>query len=190
MKITITHDFSTVEEAAQFLARVGNQAIVINQLSETPIPTSEVIAAFEANRTEVEQQQPKTRKPRSDAGKPRGAYKPRETTTGEPASDGGGQKAVTPASQPATPTTSSAPAPATALPTVGENATAPAAEEFPATLDGARAAMKKLNDAPGLGMDACIASLKAHGVNRISDLPKEKFAEFIKYVLAQVPAAK
>lgn len=182
MRITITHDFSTAEEAAQFLARVCDPVITINHLAGKP--------TF----TETSSEKP-ARKPRSDAGKPRGPYKPRETSTGEPAASepgytGEGIPARTPPAAPATPTTSSAPAPAAASSAPTSTQAMPVAEEFPATLDGARAAMKKLNDTPGLGMDACIASLKAHGVNRISDLPQEKFAEFIKYVLAQVSAGK
>jgi hypothetical protein len=57
-----------------------------------------------------------------------------------------------------------------------------------AEYDGVRAAMKNLNDAKG--MDACIASLKAHGVNRISDLSKEKIAGFIEYVREQITAKR
>lgn len=61
-----------------------------------------------------------------------------------------------------------------------------AAEDYPATLDGVRAAMKRLNDAKG--MDACIGALKFHDVVRISDLPEEKYAAVIAYAISRIHA--
>lgn len=135
------------------------------------------------------------RKPRSDAGKPREPYGPRTPTTGEPVASEpgvpGSASAPTPQpAAPATPTQPSAPAdPASAPQATSGSATVaePAAEDqqFPRTEEGVRLAMQCLNKTKGQGTEACWAALKAHGVVRITELPKEKFDEFIKYVLAK-----
>jgi hypothetical protein len=57
------------------------------------------------------------------------------------------------------------------------------------TLDAVRETMGKLHKIPGLGMEACIESLKAFGVLRISDLPKEKYAAFDAHIRSQLPVA-
>jgi hypothetical protein len=57
------------------------------------------------------------------------------------------------------------------------------------TLDAVRETMGKMHRIPGLGMEACIASLKAFGVLRISDLPKEKYAAFDAHLRSQLPVA-
>ncbi len=184
MKITITQDFDSAEAAAAFIAKVTGQPaepVVTAAAGEgatvSPSPAAPVASG---------------RKPRSDAGKKREPYGPR-TTTGEPPASEPGTVAVdsaavaTPAAK-APPPISSAPTPPVQPGSTPGAESAAEEPEFPATLDGARAALKKLNDVPGKGMDACIAALKAHGVNRISDPAlQEKYAEFIKYVLGQIP---
>lgn len=184
MKIVITEEFDNLIAASEFLVRAYGQ----HPIALTPPPSAPI------GNQQSKPEKP-ARKPRSDAGKPRGEYKPRATTTGEPAASEPGvqgqDSAVAPLpAAPATPTQSSAPAP-TGSDEKSVTRDVPAAEgsnpNFPATLEGARAAMKRLNDAPGKGMDACIGALKAHGVNRISDLPKEKYAAFIEYVVGQLP---
>lgn len=191
MKITI--ELNNTKEAQDAYAFLGR---ALGAITETVVEDVSRLEGVELNMPPS-----KTRKPRADAGQKREPYGPRTPTTGEPVALEPGQgSASTPTPQPvapAAPTISSAPqtsqggAPLTA-PTGGTatGGAAPAVAEFPATLEGARAVMKKLNDTKGKGMDACIAALKAHGVNRISDLPKEKFGEFVKYVLSQIPAVK
>lgn len=182
MRITITQDFDSAAEAAEFLARVTG-GIIIDQIANEVVEPGTIAAAAAAK---------KERKPRADAGKKREPYGPRATPT-EPAtaSHSGstvGENATAPT---AGSTNSSAPQPSTATVTaasskegVGQGAVA-AAEDFPATLDGARKAMKALDQTKGKGMDACIAALKATGVLRISDLKAEQYAGFIKEVLSQ-----
>jgi hypothetical protein len=57
-------------------------------------------------------------------------------------------------------------------------------------LDAVRETLGRLHAVPGKGMTACMAALRAFDVTRISDLPKEKYADFSKYVLAQIPAGQ
>jgi hypothetical protein len=52
-----------------------------------------------------------------------------------------------------------------------------------------RATLAKLHAVPGKGTEACIAALQKFGVLRISELPKEKYAEFSGYVQSQLPKA-
>lgn len=183
MKITITREFTTASEAMEFLARVQGPSPAPAQ----PEPLAQPHVA-------VEQGQPptakKARKGRSDAGQPRGPYK----TTGAAAPETAG------ASQPTTPgitasTAGSAPAAASTTPAAPakssaveppQAASAPAAADW--TLETVRAEMAKLHALPNKGTTACLAALKHFGTARISDLPKEKYAEFIKYVHEQIAA--
>jgi hypothetical protein len=136
------------------------------------------------------------RKPRADAGKPRGPYK--TTTTGEPAEtvqqDGTDKAAaLAPAKSelPATPTTSAAPEKA---PAEGDkpqpSGVVPATAAAEPTLDDARAALARINAVPGLGMEACLAHLAEFGTDRITLLKKEHYARFITAADAKVAAAK
>ena len=175
MKITVTTEFDSVPAAAAFLARIAGEEKIIDAVIVEPTKT---VAEKPA------------RKPRADAGQKREPYGPRATTTGEPAaSEPGvvGQASAAPQqpAAPATPTPSSAPQEPKSAADGQSVPPAAAAEDFPATLDGARKAMAALNKTKNKGMDACIAALKASGVNRISDLPKEKYADFIKSVIDQ-----
>ena len=132
------------------------------------------------------------RKPRADAGKPRGPYK--TTTTGEPAEtvqqDGTDKAAaLAPAKSelPATPTTSAAAGESVAT---KPGATPPAPVAAEPTLDDARAALARINAVPGLGMEACLAHLAEFGTDRITLLKKEHYARFITAADAKVAAAK
>ena len=174
MKITITQDFGTVEEAVAFLGRtlaplavaeVGSVAVRLE-----PTSSSDVI-----NSTEK-----KPRKGRSDAGQPRGPYKTAGGAGDPPAG------ATGPAPQGLLPSTSSA-APAKSSAVEPPQAT-PAPEAADLTLEVVRAEMAKLHALPNKGTTACLAALKHFGVARISDLPKEKYAEFVKYVHEQIAA--
>jgi hypothetical protein len=147
-------------------------------------PTGEVIA-----QPVVE----KTRKPRADAGKPRGPYK--TSTTGEPAASEpgvqGGDLPVAPQpAAPVTPTTSASPDAR-----VAEQRTVnpPEAGANPVggptlTLDDARAALKRIKDTKGLATPACIAHIQSFGVDAISKLPAEKYAEFIRQADEKIAA--
>ena len=193
MKITITQDFETVEEAAEFLARVGSPLKGVDALAPQ---------AKDAPATEKP-----ARKPRSDAGKPREPYGPR---TQEANAGAGGAPSDTSAPATPAPKAASAAAPAAPVPAAASNPNvapaapvqpppndpaaakkaAPKVEDFPLTLDGARAAMKLLNDAPGKGTEACILALREFGVNRISEVKPEEYKKFILHILASLPAAK
>ena len=192
MKITITKEFETVEAAYAFLETVANTRVltcVVNDpKSFTAFADGGVV---EESRQEgpaypaYESQSPvaapakKLRKPRSDAGKVRGPYK---TAGGAP--DGtpsttaptSAAPASPPAPEPAAPVQDGVllPEPTVATPTGG----APAAADL--TIDDARAALKRINNTKGLGTPVCIGHLQGFGVNRISDLPKDQYAEFIR----------
>ena len=194
MRITITQDFDDAAAAAAFLAKVTGQPAAPSVTpaggGESSVGTPPAVPVSPIGDKPA-------RKKRADAGQPREPYGPR-TTTGEPAEkvqQDGTDKAVASApaqsALPVSPTTSSAPAKSPAegdKPQPSGVPTAPVAEEFPATLEGARKAMKALDGTKGKGMEACIAALKAHGVNRISDLKAEQFAPFIKDVLVDSSA--
>lgn len=51
--------------------------------------------------------------------------------------------------------------------------------------EGVHAAMKRLIETPAKGLGACLASLKTFGATRISEVPRERYGEFIEYVVAQ-----
>jgi hypothetical protein len=144
-------------------------------------PTGEVIA-----QPVVE----KTRKPRADAGKPRGPYK----TNGEPAASVPGAADATASAKPeapATPANSAAPEKA---PAEGDkpqpSGVVPATAAAEPTLDDARAALARINAVPGLGMEACLAHLAEFGTDRITLLKKEHYARFIAAADAKVAAGK
>lgn len=204
MKITIVSEFDSVPAAAAFLARVaGEEKVVEGEVLETKDtkdttrkprsdagkargPNARTTGSTEANPAGAGAQTGNPGgAPASSAAAPAGEASPVTAAASTPP-----QGAASTASSNAAPSSSASAAQSASAPNKPADPAPSATEEFPATLDGARKAMKKLNDTPSKGMDACIAALKAHGVNRISDLPKEKYADFIKYVLDQVPAAK
>lgn len=194
MRITITQDFDSAAEAAEFLARVTG-GIIIDQVANEIVEPGTIAAAAAAK---------KERRPRADAGKKREPYGPRAqnaegapTGTQPQAQTGAPVPAVSGGDVPNEAAASSAPKSSASEKANAEVSTSgsgrtpggpdatPAAEYFPATLDGARKAMKALDQTKGKGMDACIAALKATGVLRISDLKAEQYAGFIKEVLSQ-----
>ncbi len=192
MKITIAREFDTPEAAYAFLASVAG-------LSAEPVVTAAAGEEVTAPSSPTAPSEKPARKPRSDAGQPRGAYKRRGTTTGEsPASEPDTTAAVdsatvatvrgegSPSNSPAPAEAVSAPQAPAASATVAE----PAAGEFPATADGARAALQALNQVPGKGMDACLATLRNFGVQRLSDLKQGDYAKFIERVVEQLPVKK
>lgn len=198
MKITITQEFDSVDEVLAFLA-----PHVRGQLGAgTPPPTLTINVAGGSAGTQAQEgagapaaaspippaapftglehgEQPKRpRKPRADAGKPRGPYK--VTTNAEP--EGAGAPAATVEAQEATATAASAAAPQAA--SSGE-----ASSSAELTLEGMRDLLRQLNAAPGKGVMACTLALREFGVLRISELPKEKYAEFAEYLRNELPKA-
>jgi hypothetical protein len=114
----------------------------------------------------------KPRKPRNDAGKPRGPYK----TNGGPASSNPGvpESALAPTPQPAEPVS-----PTNTAGAVPEGQS-PAAGGSPApTLDDVRAALALINKTPGMGMPAVMLHLQDFNTNRASLLKPEQYAAFV-----------
>jgi hypothetical protein len=196
MKITVTKEFGSPEEAAAWLRIFSGEP--------TPFVVPEPIRVDATGAASNEPTPPapgkKPRKPRADAGKPRGPYK----TTGGPAASTPADQADVAASSaaaPASPTQSAAPAvahtdgvgPATAeAVNSGSGATPPAAadpDKAP-TIDDARAALKRINDTPGLGMEACMTHMADFGTNRVLLLKPEQYPSFIKSADEKVAAAK
>jgi hypothetical protein len=170
----LTEQGVAVPAAEYVLAQAGVviETKVVVTGGAAPVPTP--LGASE--RPDV-QPDKKPRKPRSDAGQPRGPYKTNGADAGTTASStpgttpeagAGGGDPVTPECPPATPT-AAAPAP-----------TPPAAPTVP-TLDDVKAAMSKLSKA--VNIDANIKMLAKFGVDRASALPEAKRAEFIAAVL-------
>lgn len=130
---------------------------------------------------ETAEQPKRTRKPRSDAGQARGPYK----NTATP--DGNGAAAPV-AEAPVTAGAANV-APSAAVPTVAtvqETTIAadgqhvpPAAPVAAPTEAEARAALKRINETKGLGMEACMGQLRSFNIEKISALPKEDYAQFI-----------
>ena len=150
----------------------------------------EVTITREADGTALMGQNPaeKTRKPRADAGKPRGPYK--TSTTGEPAASEPGPTGLSgpvPPVAPVSPTTTAAPSSAEAQAKKADKAadqlTSAAAT---LTLDDAKAALRRVKDTKGLGTPACIGLIQSFGFDRISDLPAEKFPELLRQVDAMI----
>ena len=122
---------------------------------------------------------PRQRKPRADAGKPRGPYK----STGVVAEGASPNTAspAEPASAATAPTNSEAPvASPTATPTTASAAPVASEPGKELTIDDARAALKRISDTKGLGMEACMTHLQEFGVTRISDLKAPDYALFVK----------
>ena len=196
-----------LQEFARRILNVPNNIQVV-QLGDFVEPTRESIVdakpelpAVPGNPAPVT----KTRKPRADAGKPRGPYKSTGADAGTtasstpgttPAADAVGGDPVTTESPSATPTAAaSAPtnsaAPTQAITPAPESATPAAAEPAKElTETDARAALARINQTAGLAMPACMAHLAKFGVDRITKLPKEKYAEFIKSADELIAARK
>lgn len=187
MKVTVTKEFASPEEAATWLRIFGGAPAVSADIppvvaGEQPAPTSPAAPATT--------EKPK-RKPRSDAGQPRGPYKltPEEQERALKAAeankedDAVRQRLQDERDAAAKPAESAAPAaskPSATSAQAPEVASTPAAAAADPTMEDARTALGLINSEPGMGMPACMAHLADFGVNRISALPKEKFADFIK----------
>jgi hypothetical protein len=168
MKIIIEKDFSgwSDEHVAAWFARLVGQAPAAAQAQEAQRPELPAPA-------ETTPEKP-ARRPRSDAGKPRGPHKndaPQGATVAPPA---------TAAQTPPAETPPAAPAPAPSTPQNGGEL----------TIDDARDALGRISLTPNMGMQGCMDHLKEFGVDRITKLPAEKYADFIVAADAKVAKAK
>jgi hypothetical protein len=160
MKILIiSHEFDTLEEAAEFLRTHGERTPQVEAIPTTDTP-------------------PAGRKPRSDAGKPRGPYSKAKSKQAAPA--------AAPAAEERLPEAAAAPVEASE-PAATPEAITPAPESAPAaaaplTIADLKAEMTKL--ARKHGIEANMALLAEFGVQQVSLLPKEKYAEFVAAVKA------
>lgn len=215
MKITIEmHNYDDVRDAGRVLSRMAAAMDYENNVIEAefePVastgsmrggaprsePTAGATSAAGGAQAPVDAAGKKPRKPRNDAGKPRGPYK----TNGGPAASTPADQADVAASSaaaPVSPTNAAAPAvantdgvsPAKAeSPNSGSGATPPAAAA-PLTEADARAALKRINETPGLGMEAVMAHLRDFGTNRASLLKPEQYADFIASASEKIAAVK
>ena len=169
MKATLTLEFDNAAALHAFVDRMRGKE---------PMPiTINIPAGGDAQRSmTAEPAAEKTRKPRSDAGKPRGPYK----TNGEPAAGEAQQETAKASAESSSPTTTDSPDARVAEQRTVNPPEAGANPVGGPTLDDAKAALGRIKDTKGLGTPTCIGHLQSYGVNRISDLPKEKYAEFIK----------
>lgn len=161
-KITLTLTFDSLEEAIEYLAPAQPPVTI----------TATPLGAFERPNAQP-QTEKKPRKPRADAGVPRGPYKDKAAEA--PA------ETAAPAGPEASPVVQNAPdtgVPAAAVPApletqVKTEATAPKEP----TLDDVKAAMSVLSKKKNI--DANIQLLAKFGVQKASALPTARYAEFI-----------
>lgn len=139
--IQLSFNFDNIQEAQEFLGKLGVSAD----------PKSDPLKEVKALAEKYNEETKKERKPRSDAGQPRGPYKKREQ-----------EEVVEEAAAP-TPV---------ATPPAAPEAAAPAAPAA-LTIADVRAAMT------GRTTEKNIALLKKFGYAKSSELPQEKYADFI-----------
>jgi hypothetical protein len=213
MKVTVTKEFGSPEEAAAWLRIFSPAPVEIS----TPLSPFTMIGpglvesvlgtgkALPGTTPPVVTTDKKPRKPRNDAGKPRGPYKTTGADAGTTASstpgttsdaDAVGGDPVTTESPSATPTAAASAPPASAAPATADaqapeaQRTEPPASAAEPTFDDARDAMGRINATASLGMPECIAHLASFGINRISLLKKEDFARFIAEANAKIAAVE
>jgi len=164
--IEVTFKFDSIEKAIATLGSLMKGA--------APVPNIENPAKPEGGTVD------KKRKPRADAGKPRGSYKDNGVATSGPAIVN---------DQPAIPVTAEHPTeaatpPETAAPTVTQQQVMPsggsesvAVAPPPATQEQAQAALEALYDAKGL--PAAQAAMGQFGVSRLRDMKPEDYGPFV-----------
>ena len=173
MSIELTLRFSTLEAARTALNKlvgVYTQAQVV--VEDKPVDAE--IVAEEKTPDPAE----KVRKPRADAGQPRGPYKPRAKSGKEILAEmnAAAVEAKMPEQSPQQPEQS---------PQQPEQP-APAA----ATFDDVKAALGRLHDAKGFGMDACRTHLLKFGANRVSAVKQSDYTAFVAEINAKLAGAK
>jgi pyruvate dehydrogenase E2 component (dihydrolipoamide acetyltransferase) len=185
MSVKITLEFKSVDEAIVALGKLTPEAHAKALAAATQVPAAAAAPATEAPA--------KTRKPRADAGQPRGPYK---TTEQNAVAAGGAPTGTQPTEAPAQSTPAQAPvAPAAAaVPATAAQpqASTPAPESAPAaavvvpTPEQVQAAVEGLYNAKGF--DICSEVLGRYGVKRGKDLLPEQRADFIAEAKARATA--
>jgi hypothetical protein len=160
--LTLTFHFDCVEAAAAFLAAQGER-------TPQAQPDAQPTIAERTETTDVTTPEPvkKARKPRADAGVPRGPYKKDETPE--------------PAATEKTPAEGDKPQPSGV---VSAPAAAEPVKEW--TIDAIKAEMSVLSKKKGI--DANIQLLAKFGVQKVSALPATKYNEFVAAVRAAAAA--
>lgn len=192
MKAFLNLEFNDGGELVRFMERyLGERAqphvIIPGAYNTTPIDAEILGAAAAQETTGAEQNQnaPRPRKPRSDAGQPRGPHKTTgDTPTPVPAS------VVAAAATAVSPTQSTPPAPTTP-PAAPPSAAAPLAPAGAGKLTEAhaRAELKKISTEPGMGgTQAAIDYIKKFGVHQITKLPESMYEQFIAGVDKEIAA--
>lgn len=172
--VKVTFEFPTIDHAI----------VAMSKLVGAPAPSVKAAEPAQAPAAAPATQ----RKPRDDAGKPRGKYKARGQTAeaGEAGTQAGKAK-----SDATDATVGSAPTPPAVSPAEAPIAEAPAAAPPPApspagnapvasapvTKGQAQAALERVFSEKGLA--AAKAVLDKFGVNRLGELPADKYAEFV-----------
>lgn len=178
LKITVSQEFDTPEAAAAFLALVGAAAASkpLRATSEAAVPPAAAAPSVAEK---------PARKPRSDAGQPRGPYN-KDAAPAAPVAPAHEVKSAEPApSAAATPTpTPVTAAPSAAAPQAPATSTAPSGAA-PTHAD-ATAALREMNKVKGLGMDACVGLLKDYGALSVSKLQPEQLPEFVATIKARI----
>lgn len=191
MKVTVTKEFGSPEEAAAWL-RIFSGASVDPRLILDPASSAICPITQALPQGPEPEQVKKPRKPRNDAGKPRGPYKT-SNNAGENQAEAqaGSSGAAAPVPVPVGVDSPVSPAPAPAAP-VADKAESPSvatpAAAAPLTEADARAALKRINETPGLGMEAVMTHLRDFGVNRVTLLKPEQYADFVKRAVEKVAA--
>ena len=208
MKITIEQDFEGWKDAhvakwlARFSAMFGEappsfaHTVALGPLAQAALDATAPNIAYVPGETELGKANPEVplnsaepvipaprqRKPRADAGKPRGPHKSTDSApvgvgSATPPPDGQPQGGSTP---PAVSNSEAPVASPTATPTTASAAPAASESGKKLTIDDARAALKRISDTKGLGMEACMQHLQEFKVTRISDVKEADYALFIK----------
>lgn len=185
MAVQVTLTFNSYDEAIVALGKlVGVKTAAVPQVAGKERSEPSSTPAAPATRT---------RKPRSDAGQPRGSYRARneqsatEGTTADPAGAGAPGEPQVPSSAPEparnsetanaeAPSEPSAPATQAANPPA---ASAPSEKDAQAALEGLFNDKAKAGG-NGAAIQAAKDLLSRYGVQKVRDLPAERRAEFIK----------
>lgn len=193
MKVTVQFEFDSVEAA---IAALGKQMVGASGVAQTVERVTDKAQVAGSNPAAGNAPTSRSRKPRADAGKPRGPYKepvnanatPVGSGTADPSNEAPAQKAQastltsTPLAPAVAPKT-----PASATPAEGDKPQPSGAKSpmagVPVTLEDCRASLEKLFDAKGIV--AAQDVLSRFGVKRAGDMLPSQYADFIQYVNEQ-----
>ena len=183
-KVSVTLEFDSVEAA---IAALGKQMVGAPGVTQRGERGADKAKDAGSNPAAGTAPTTRSRKPRADAGKPRGPYKDAEAakaaapaTTSIPPS--AGSSAVTDPSNAGVAATSTS-TPADPVPVASAPNNEPAV-----TIEDCRARLEKLFDAKGIV--AAQDVLSRFGVKRAGDMKPEQYADFIQHVNEQIREAK